>query len=236
MNIALLLSGGRGLRAGGDIPKQYIEVGGRPMIYYAMKILMLHEMIDALYVVAEDEYHELIYQVAEDIANESNKPALADMLKGMAKPGANRQLSILNGLRVLRKSASDADTVLIHDAARPCLSHQLILDCYEAIIGHQGVLPVLPMKDTVYFSNNGKEVTGLLDRSRVFAGQAPELFLIGPYYDANEELLPDKILDIRGSTEPAVLAGMDVVLIPGDERNVKITTKEDLENFRAYNA
>ncbi len=231
MNVALLLSGGRGSRIGSEIPKQYIEVNGVPIIYYALKTLMLHEMIDAVQVVAEAEYETMIRDVVSRIASECGHEELALRFKGISVPGENRQLSILNGLKDIRKYASDADTVLIHDAARPCLSTELINECYEAIIGHEGVLPVLPMKDTVYYSNNGQRVSTLLERNKIFAGQAPELFLIGKYYDANQDLLPDKILDVKGSTEPAIMAGMDVVMIPGDEANYKITTKADLDRF-----
>lgn len=231
MNVALLLSGGRGSRIGSEIPKQYIEVNGVPIIYYALKTLMLHEMIDAVQVVAEAEYETMIHDVVSRIASECGHEDLALRFKGISVPGENRQLSILNGLKDIRKYASDADTVLIHDAARPCLSAELINECYEAIIGHEGVLPVLPMKDTVYYSNNGQRVSTLLERNKIFAGQAPELFLIGKYYDANQDLLPDKILDVKGSTEPAIMAGMDVVMIPGDEANYKITTKADLDRF-----
>lgn len=231
MNVALLLSGGRGSRIGSEIPKQYIEVNGVPIIYYALKTLMLHEMIDAVQVVAEAEYETMIRDVVSRIASECGHEELALRFKGISAPGENRQLSILNGLKDIRKYASDADTVLIHDAARPCLSTELINECYEAIIGHEGVLPVLPMKDTVYYSNNGQRVSTLLERNKIFAGQAPELFIIGKYYDANQDLLPDKILDVKGSTEPAIMVGMDVVMIPGDEANYKITTKADLDRF-----
>ncbi|MDE7233113.1 MAG: 2-C-methyl-D-erythritol 4-phosphate cytidylyltransferase, partial [Lachnospiraceae bacterium] len=100
------------------------------------------------------------------------------------------------------------------------------------VSGHDGVLPVLPMKDTVYQSTDGKRVGALLNRSEIYAGQAPEAFRIGPYYEANKKLCPDRILKINGSTEPAVMAGMDIVMIPGDEGNFKITTREDLERFK----
>lgn len=88
------------------------------------------------------------------------------------------------------------------------------------------------MKDTVYYSKDGRQITSLLDRQAVFAGQAPELFRLGTYYQANERLLPEEILRINGSTEPAVLAGMQIAMVPGDERNFKITTPADLERFR----
>ena len=88
------------------------------------------------------------------------------------------------------------------------------------------------MKDTVYSSKDGRHIDGLLNRSEIYAGQAPEAFRLGKYYEANQKLLPDEILKINGSTEPAVLAGMDIAMIPGDEGNFKITTQEDLDRFR----
>ena len=127
---------------------------------------------------------------------------------------------------------ADSDYVLIHDAARPLLSASLITACLEAAAAHEGALPVLPMKDTVYVSEDGARITSLLERSRIFAGQAPEAFLFGKYLEANRALLPERILKINGSTEPAVMAGMDIAMIPGDEGNFKITTKGDLERFR----
>ena len=98
-------------------------------------------------------------------------------------------------------------------------------------MGYDGVLPVLPMKDTVYLSEDGKEISSLLDRKQIFAGQAPEAFRLGSYCRANQALMPDRILTINGSTEVAVMAGMKVHMIPGDERNFKITTAEDFQRF-----
>ena len=93
------------------------------------------------------------------------------------------------------------------------------------------MMPVLPMKDTVYLSNDGKNISGLIDRSTVFAGQAPELFRLERYYEANVRLLPDEIYKINGASEPAVMAGLKIAMIPGDEKNCKITTAEDLERL-----
>jgi 2-C-methyl-D-erythritol 4-phosphate cytidylyltransferase len=87
------------------------------------------------------------------------------------------------------------------------------------------------MKDTVYLSEDGESITSLLDRKQIFAGQAPEAFRLGAYYRANEALMPEKILQINGSTEPAVMMGLHIRMIPGDEQNFKITTREDLKRF-----
>lgn len=225
MNIALILSGGTGARLGTEIPKQYLEEGGRPVLSYCLETLALHAGIDAIQIVAEPCWRLQISRWLEK-ADRGRK------FKGFSQAGRNRQLSILHGLEDIAEYATDTDYVLIHDAARPLLSAGLISDCLEAVRGHDGVLPVLPMKDTVYCSEDGRSITSLLDRSTVFAGQAPEVFLLGRYLQASRRLLPDAILRINGSTEPAIMGGMDIAMIPGDEGNFKITTREDLERFR----
>ncbi len=227
MNIALILSGGTGTRMGLDTPKQYIEAGNRPIIAYCIEVLARHSGISAIQIVADSHWYDLIRDCI-------NKYDLQSKFKGFSEPGANRQLSILNGLKDIAMYADEEDRVLIHDAARPMLTMKLISECLNAVNGHDGVLPVLPMKDTVYLSEDGKTVGELLDRSRVYAGQAPEVFVLGKYLNANQRLLPDAIMSINGSTEPAVMAGMDIAMIPGDEANYKITTMADLSRFRAY--
>ncbi len=221
MNIALVLAGGTGSRVGGDVPKQYVLAAGKPVISYCMETLTNHEEIDAIQIVADRRWQEFILEHVPK-----------DKLRGFSPEGENRQMSILHGLEDIRKYASDEDWVLVHDAARPMVRAEQIHDCRAAAFGHDGVIPVLPMKDTVYSSQDGKTISSLLDRSRIFAGQAPELFQLGVYYKANIRLLPDQIKKINGSTEPAILAGCDMAMIPGEEENFKITTGEDLRRFR----
>lgn len=225
MNIALILSGGTGLRMGSALPKQYVEVGGRPIIFYSLERLSSHERIDWIQIVAENEWQKQIIEWMTEA--ECRKK-----FKGFSRPGENRQLSILHGLEDIRRYAEDEDYVFVHDAARPLLSEQQTTDCLEGMKGYDGVMPVLPMKDTVYSSSDGKTVGALLNRSEIYAGQAPEVFRLGSYYEANRRLLPDKILKINGATEPAIMAGLNIAMIPGDEGNFKITTKADLERFR----
>lgn len=224
MNIALLLSGGTGTRLDSDIPKQYIEVCNRPIISYSLERLALHSLIAAIQIVADQDWQE---QIADWLIAAELNPKF----KGFSSPGENRQLSILNGLEDIKRYAEDSDCIFIHDAARPLLSEKQITDCLNAAEGHDGVIPVLPMKDTVFASQDGRSIQALLNRNEIYAGQAPEVFCLGSYYEANISLLPDQILKINGSTEPAVLAGLDITMIPGDEKNFKITTKEDLARF-----
>lgn len=225
MNVALILSGGTGTRLGSNIPKQYIEIGEKPIISYCIETLSAHPQIDAIQIVAEVSWQKKI-KVWLKTADTHQK------CRGFSLPGENRQLSIYHGLEDIRSYAEESGYVFIHDAARPLLSKKQITDCLEGVLGHDGLMPVLPMKDTVYESNDGgKSVAGLLDRSSIYAGQAPEVFQIGCYYKANQKLFPDRIKTINGSTEPAILDHMDITMIPGDEGNFKITTQADLERF-----
>ena len=231
MKIALVLAGGRGSRLGAKIPKQYIEVCGNPVISYCMNQLTWHKEIDGIQIVAQAQWREFI---CEKMCAGWAGRKFKEKFKGFSEPGKNRQLSILQGLRDILLYADGESVVLIHDGARPCVTEELVSACFDAVEtgGHEGAVPVLPMKDTVYYSGDGKRITSLLERGRIFAGQSPEAFRLGLYYEANCLLLPEKILEVSGSAEPAVMAGMDIVMIPGDENNFKITTTADLERFR----
>lgn len=120
---------------------------------------------------------------------------------------------------------------MIQDAARPNASVELLRRCVTIPDDADGVMPVPPMKDTIYHSCSGEKVDGLLRREELFAGQAPEAFRYGKYLSANERLLPEDILHINGSSEAALLAGMKIAMIEGMENNYKITTVEDLHRF-----
>lgn len=225
MNTAIILAGGTGTRLGSSIPKQYIEVDGRPIIFHCLQTFAMHPKIDAIQIVADAMWRDYIAGWIGRI----EKPH--ECRYGFSAPGKNRQESIFNALEDVKAYVAADDFVIVHDAARPFLMGAFISKCLAAAEGHDGVMPVLPMKDTVYFSKDGVVIDSLLDRNCVFAGQAPEVFVFGKYYEANRALLPEQIYSINGSTEPAVLAGMDMAIIPGDENNFKITTQMDLERF-----
>ena len=232
MNTGILLSGGKGTRINTEVPKQYVRVNGHMIVTYSLEAIMKSAYIDCVRIVAEEEWQEKIVKDAGMMGLDEER------ISGFSMPGKNRQGSIYNAIKDIldiadvNGGADKDDTVLIHDAARPLLTTALIDRCYDALPGHDGVMPVLPMKDTVYLSEDGDRISGLLDRSKVYAGQAPELFKIKPYYEANKALLPDRINTVNGASEPAVMYGMDIALVAGDEGNYKITTDADMERFR----
>ncbi len=228
MNIAIILAGGVGSRVKSDIPKQFVELSGKMMIVHSMEPFGESMLVNNIQIVADSSYREMIEDALTD------EPLISEKVLGFSDPGENRQLSIYNALKDIEKMGLGdmVDGVIIHDAARPFVMRETIEECLLSLDKHDGAMPVLPMSDTVYFSRTGEKVDELLDRNCIFAGQAPEAFRFHRYLKANEDLLPDKILLIKGSTEPAIMAGMDVAMIPGDQRNFKVTTDVDLERAK----
>ncbi len=226
MNIAIILSGGVGSRMGLDIPKQYAMVGGRPIISYCLKTFFENAQTDAVVVGVADQWKAFVEEQVE--ALHPSKPVY------YAAPGETRQYSILSALReVKRQGYADDSVVIIHDGARPLVSHNLISRCYDACKSADGAMPVVAVKDTTYFSEDGKHITSLLDRSKLWAGQAPEAFVFGKYLAVHETMAREELLKINGSTEIAFKSGLNVELVKGDPMNFKITTPEDLSNFES---
>lgn len=222
MNIAIILSGGVGTRMGADIPKQYINVMGKPIICYTIETFAKRNDIDAFVFVVASEWQICVESYTKDIQQDT----------WFASPGDNRQHSIYNALKECRRhGVSDDSIIIVHDAVRPLVSNKIIDDCIEGCTTHDGVLPVLPVKDTIYMSSDRQEIDSLLDRSKLYAGQAPESFIFGKYIKIHDESSYEDICHINGSTEIAYKNGLHIKLVEGDPMNFKITTPEDLTSF-----
>lgn len=224
MIFALILAGGVGTRLTSDIPKQYIEVNGRPIISYCLERFQKHNKIDKIVIVAVDYWFEYLSGIVD-------KENVTKFI-GLAEAGKSRQHSILNGLKYIKNNGgNEQDIVIIHDAARPNVSDRIISSCVDLLVESDGAMPVLAVKDTVYVSEDGKRITKLLNRDKLFAGQAPESFRFGKYYEANMVLTDDELMKTRGSSEIAYRADISISMFSGDESNYKITTSEDLDKF-----
>jgi len=222
--IAIILSGGIGSRMGAEIPKQYIEVNEHPIIWYSLKTFIQNPQIDMIIIGRANEWGDFVEKQVSSI--------LSTIPVYYAEPGETRQYSIYNALIEAQKhGANQDDVVIIHDAARPLVSSGLITACINGCLDADGVLPVIPVKDTLYQSVDGVHITNLLNRSELFAGQAPEAFRFGKYLALHEQMPREELLKINGSTEIAYKGGLKIKLIKGDEMNFKITTPEDLTNF-----
>ena len=225
MNRTVILAGGAGTRMGGCVPKQFINVNGKPLLQYSLEAVRDCECAGEVWIVAGEPWRGAVERMIKEAG-------ISSRFRGFCDPGPERQVSVMNALtELMKEETAENSYVMVHDVARPLVSGELIRRCFEAAAGRDGAVPVLPVRDTVYRMEDGR-LSGLLKRDQLVGGQAPEVFRLKPYYDANLALMPDQIMRIRGSAEPAVLAGMDIVVIPADERNIKITTQEDLAYLR----
>ena len=242
----ILLSGGVGARLGASTPKQYIEVHGQPILEYTLNAIKAWKAMDSLIIVADRHWWESIDDIVRRVFSEElselgikSRSCESFRFLGFAEPGQNRQLSIYNALRALEDYMDKDAIIMIHDGVRPCLSAELIDRCDNAMNHcnsakgcNDGVMPYLEVKDTVYVKDTDGNISGMLDRGSLAAGQTPEFFDYWKYLKANEDLSEDEMMLIHGSTEPAVKAGMKITMVPGEESNFKITTPEDLERFK----
>lgn len=223
----IVLSGGTGSRLGGKVPKQYLPVAGRTVIEHTLYAVRNWAAMDALLIAAREEWREYLEPVVRKAF-----PGEKVRFLGFSPVGEERQETVLFALRELTEVLAEDAIVMLHDAVRPLVSEELLMRCDEALLRGDGVMPYLPLKDTAYLSTDGQTITGSTDRDAIILGQTPEFYRYRPYLAANEALSREELCRVRGSSEPAVSAGMKIALVRGEERNFKLTTKEDLERFQ----
>lgn len=202
---ALIVAAGRGRRAGGPLPKQWQEVAGAPVARHTLQALA---HLDQVVMVIHPDDHELAEAAARDLS--------VRLVHG----GHERADSVRLGLEALEGDAPDL--VLIHDVARPCLTPSLLESVQEALRTHPGAAPALAVSDALWTGEAGK-VTGTRDRSGLFRAQTPQGFRYADILAAHRAHPGGAADDVQVARD----AGLDVAIVPGDERNLKITTPED---------
>ena len=222
-NVALVLSGGTGDRMGGGTPKQYRTVAGKPVLVHTLERLERCSAIDGVFVIASPQWTDRILEWKEAFGLEK--------LLGAAPAGANRQLSIRNGLLAARRfmDGDEGAGVMIQDAVRPLTGVRLLEDLMENLREAACVMPVLPVTDTTYTSEDGRWVSGLLERSALYAGQAPEAFRYWPYLALYRDTPEAELSSMSGSCQLPYQASWNVKMIPGERENIKITYAADLK-------
>jgi 2-C-methyl-D-erythritol 4-phosphate cytidylyltransferase len=210
--VAILLAGGTGSRMGRS--KQFIDLLGKPALYYALRAFEESPSVSGIYAVGDSD------RIGE-VAREAN----VGKYSGTAEPGGERSLSTRNGLSLCAES-EDA-VVLVHDGSRCLVTPELVERVVQAALGGpDGVIPALPVSDTIKVVHNGS-VLRTPDRSELYAAQTPQAFRLGllrKVYAAPEDLL-------RSATDDASLvesAGGRVAVVMGEKTNIKLTTPEDL--------
>lgn len=220
-NIALVLSGGTGARMGPGVPKQYRSIAGKAVLVHTLEQLQRCPAVDGMVVVASAPWAGTIFQWKAEFA--------LTKLLSVAPAGADRQLSIRSGL-LAAQALMDADPeagVIIQDAVRPLAGVELLTALIENLREAPAVMPVLPVTDTTYLSRDGSWVDGLLDRSTLYGGQAPEAFHYWPYLALYRDTPEDTLRAMSGSCQLPYSAGWRVKMIPGQRENIKLTYAAD---------
>lgn len=212
---AIIVAAGRGQRAGEGIPKQYRPMpdGGRDTVLArSISIFAENPAITKLCVVI----HKDDVSLYEESLSNCNKTDNVSFVFG----GDSRQESVLNGLTALADAPPHA--VFIHDAARPFASTELIARCMNGLSDKDGVVPALPVTDTLKKADNGL-IGETVPRDGLFRAQTPQLFLFDKLFEAHKAA-PQGLTDDAAVAEQA---GLQVQLVAGEAQNIKLTTEED---------
>lgn len=216
-NSAVIVAGGRGRRMNMDVNKQFVPIGGKPVLAWTLEAFDNCDAIDEIVLVVNQD--DMEYCRTKII-----KPHGIKKMKAVVPGGLERQNSVYNGIRAVSERC---DFVLIHDGARPFIRETSIKDSLDAAHHCGAACVAVPVKDTIKTSDDEGYIQGTLDRSKIWSIQTPQVFRYPIALEAHEKALQEGYL----GTDDAVLAeraGYRVKLVMGSYDNIKITTREDL--------
>lgn len=224
-NIALIIAGGSGVRMHQDIPKQFLTVNEKPVIVYTLEAFQNHADIDSIAVVCLEGWE----QVLRAYANQFNISKLEYIVKG----GDNGQDSIRNGVYELAQHFNKDDIVLIHDAIRPMVSQEIISDCIVKTKQYGCAIATIPCAEAMLSTEDGKISTGSYPRDNLKRTQTPQGFYLGDICDLHKRALEAGITNSIASCTLKIEMGEQVYFSAGSEKNIKLTTVDDIDIFKA---
>lgn len=227
MNIALIIAGGSGNRMGQDIPKQFMHVDGRPIIVQTMQCFQRHPDIDAIAVVCLMGWDTILRSYANQF--------LIDKLRWIFPGGQTGQESIRNGINGLRDAGCQGDdVVLIHDAVRPLLTQEIISSNIATCRAYGYAITGIQCREAILKSDDGFTTRTSIPRDTLIRTQTPQTFRLHNILAAHDEAERRGITNsVASCTLLAELGDYEMHIVPGSEKNIKITTVEDLEIMKA---
>lgn len=230
MNIAVIIAGGMGNRMGQDIPKQFINVYDKPVLIYTLESFQRHELIDLIEVVCIDGWHDVVSAYAKQFN--------ISKLKWIVSGGQTGQESIRNGVYNLENKVSKDDIIIIHDGIRPLVEPTVLTDVIKKAKEFGNAVTSMPYNEQIFIVNKEDETTTnqYIPREtlrRVATPQAYKFELIDQkYHEAFE-----KQIGIKGSSYTNTMMvelGVTLHFALGSDKNLKLTSRDDLEIFKAY--
>lgn len=226
MNIALIIAGGVGVRTNQDIPKQFINVYDKPIIIYTLEAFQKHPNIDSIEVVCLDGWHDILKAYAKQFG--------ITKLENVVSGGENGQDSIRNGLFDLAKRHNDEnDIVLIHDAIRPLVSADIISDSIRVCRQYGNAITVVPCAAAMLKTEDSITSGEQVPRDNLKSTQTPQTFYLNEIVSVHKEALERGITNSVASCTLYIEMGRKVHMSVGSEKNIKITTAEDIEILMA---
>ena len=229
-NIALIIAGGSGNRMGQDIPKQFINVYDKPVLIYTLEGFERHPMIDAIEVVCLDGWHDVLRAYAKQFN--------ITKLKWVISGGKTGQESIRNGVYNLEDKAKEEDIIIIHDGIRPLVDATVLTDVIQKAKEFGNGVTSMPYNEQIFVVNPEDATTTkqYIPRETLRRVSTPQAYQFGRLDSAYHEAF-EKEIGIYGSSYTNTMMvelGETLHFAAGSDKNIKLTTKDDLELFKGY--
>lgn len=230
MNIAVIIAGGVGRRMNHDIPKQFIHVHGRPVLVYTLENFQKHPEVDLIEVVCIDGWEDTVWAYAKQFG--------ITKLKWIVPAGNTCQESIRNGVMALKEHAADNDIIIIHDGIRPMLEATVLSDVLRVCRKYGNAVTSMPYNEQIFVvaEDDPDTTTKFIPRETLRRVSTPQAYLFSKIKAAYEKAFAEGI-GIYGSSYTNTMMvelGERLHFAMGSDKNIKLTTKDDLELFKAY--
>lgn len=229
MIFAAILAGGKGTRVGSNVPKQFLELGGRPILVQTVDVFVHSNLFDIIYISVNEMWLDHTKNLIKEYF-----PDKQEMFRFVCG-GKERMLSFLNVIKDIKEKhgVHAEDMVFSHDAVRPFVTEDILEDCIKETRAHRVAMATIPSADTTYFSGREGFLTSTYDRKKLFYAQTPH----GCTMDLLDEVInsysQEELLALTGTSQLFVNRNIDVRISLGRPSNLKITTLEDID-FSEY--
>lgn len=226
-NIAIIFAGGSGVRMGAGVPKQFLEINGRPILIHTLQLFQEHEEIDCIYLAVNEEY--ICY--AQQLLKEYRIDKVAAVVPG----GETAQDSIYHALKRAAREHSSDSIVLIHDGVRPFVEYEVISDNIASVKKYGSAITSTLCYETILISKDGERVETLPLRKDSYSAQAPQSFYLKDILEAHERIRATE-QGYENMVDACTIyraLGRQPHIVLGNRGNIKVTTPEDVYMFRA---
>ena len=228
MRTAIIIAGGSGARMGQDIPKQFINVYDKPVLLYTLEGFQKHPQIDAIEVVCIDGWHDVLWAYVKQFN--------ITKLKWVVSGGGTGQESIRNGVYNLEGNCADDDIVIIHDGIRPLVDETVLTDVILKAQQYGNAVTSLPYNEQIFVVDDEISTVKYIPRETLRRVSTPQAYTFRKLIWAYKKAFSEKI-GIYGSSYTNTMMvelGERLYFAAGSDKNIKLTTKDDLEMFKAY--